>query len=88
MRYVGLDVHKRSVVACLLDEQGRRIGRHEVSGTREALARFARETLRPGDAVALESTTNTWAVVAVPRPHVGRVVVGNAMKIRAIAETR
>lgn len=88
MRYVGLDVHKRSVVACVLDADGRRLGRHEVACTREALSRFARESLRPDDAVALESTTNTWAVVAVLKPYVGRVVVGNAMKIRAIAEAK
>jgi transposase len=38
--------------------------------------------------VALESTTNTWPVVDVPRPFVAKIVVGNPLKIKAIAEAK
>lgn len=87
-RYVGLDVHKDVVQACLIDEQGRRLKSHRLPCTRECLEAFARERLSPTDHVALEATTNTWAVVALLRPHVARIVVGNPLRTRAIAEAK
>jgi transposase len=56
--------------------------------TRDGLRRFVQKTLRPEDRVVLEATMNTWAVVALLRPHVAEVVVSNPMKTRAIAEAR
>ena len=40
------------------------------------------------DQVALEATTNTWPVVELLRPLVAKVVVGNPLKIKAIAEAK
>ena len=53
-----------------------------------SLLAFARERLRPEDQIALEATTNTWAVVALLRPFVARIVVANALRTRAIAEAK
>jgi len=36
----------------------------------------------------MEATTNTWAVSAVLRPYVGEIVIGNPLRVRAIAEAK
>ena len=36
----------------------------------------------------MEATTNTWPVVEILQPFVGQVVVGNPLKIKAIAEAK
>jgi transposase len=88
MRFIGLDLHKHSLEACALDANGKRLFRQTVACQREALEQFAKEHLRPTDRVALEATTNTWAVVAILRPHVAAVVVGNPLQIKAIAQAK
>jgi len=54
--------------------------------TRTRLTHFARHVLRPADHVALEANTNCWAVAAVLKPHVARVVVSNPLVTKAIAQ--
>ena len=87
-RYVGLDVHKRFIEICILDAKGKALYRGRADCRRDALLRFAKERLRPSDRLALEATTNTWPVVEVLQPFVAQVVVGNAMKTKAIAEAK
>ncbi|MGA2069667.1 MAG: transposase, partial [Thermoguttaceae bacterium] len=79
IRYVGLDVHKRVVEACIVDHAGKVVQRERFALYRSALETFAKCVLRPGDHVALEATTNCWAVADVLRPHVTRVLVSNPM---------
>ena len=55
--------------------------------TREVLTEFAKQ-LTTDDAIALEVTTNAWAVADLLEPFVGRVVVSNPMKTKAIAEAK
>jgi transposase len=87
-RFVGLDVHREVLQACILDAQGRLVERHRFDLTRPNLEAFIRERLRPQDRVVLEATTNTWAVVELLEPHVAEVVVGNPLRTRAIAEAK
>jgi transposase len=87
-RFVGLDVHREVLQACILDAQGRLLERHRFDLTRPNLEAFIRERLRPQDRVVLEATTNTWAVVDALEPHVAEVVVGNPLRTRAIAEAK
>jgi transposase len=87
-RYVGLDVHKRTVVACVLDAAGNQVHGETFDCTREALERFATRWLGSEAAAALEATSNTWAVCNVLSPHCGALKVGNPLKTRAIAEAR
>lgn len=61
-KFVGLDVHKRTVVACVLGAAGRTLHREQFACTAAELQRFAREHMGPHVAAALEATTNTWAV--------------------------
>src|SRR4030065_512108 len=51
----------------------------------EELAAFA-ATLGPDDAVALEASGNTWALVELLGRHAGRGVVSHPLRTRAIAD--
>lgn len=88
MRFIGLDLHKRSVEVCILCERGNVISRHSVDCERYSLQEFARDFLEPTDKVAVEATTNTWAVAEILRPFVAAIVVGNPLQIKAIAQAK
>lgn len=88
VRYVGMDVHKQFIEICILDEAGKPLYRGRTSCRREELSAFAAAKLTRTDAVALEATTNTWPVVEILEPLVGRIVVGNPLKTKAIAEAK
>ena len=88
VRFIGLDVHKRTIEVCVLDAEGRRLSRSSIGCSRAELVDFAEHQLQPEDRVALEATTNTWAVTEILQPRVARVVVGNPLKTRAIAEAK
>jgi len=88
IRYVGLDVHKRIVEACVLDEAGKIVFRLRFGLSRETLAAFAKVRLLPTDRVVLEATTNTWAVVRILKPFVAAVVVSNPLATKAIAQAK
>ena len=88
IRYVGLDVHKRVVEACFVDQAGKVLHRERFTLNRHSLETFATKVLRPADHAALEVTTNCWAVADALRPHVARVVVSNPMATKAIAQAK
>ena len=88
MRFVGLDLHKRTLEVCILDATGRVLARHSVVCERRTLEAFARAHLGPADKLAVEATTSTWAVAAILRPFVAAIVVGNPMQTRAIAQAK
>lgn len=87
-RFVGLDVHKRTTVACFVDKKGRVVKQATIATTREALTEFGQKILKKKDAVALESTTNAWGVVEILEPYAGLVVVSNPRKTKAIADAK
>mgnify|MGYP002623735585 FL=1 len=87
MPFCGLDVHKRVVEAVVLNDAGKVTKRARFACERSELVRFAKR-LGPRCRVALEATTNTWAVVALLQPLVAEVVVSNPMRTRAIAEAK
>ncbi len=88
IRYVGMDVHKSQITVCIIDATGRIVQRCEIPLTRGRLESFASKRLRAADQVALEATTNCWAVVEILKPRVARVVVSNAMATKAIAQSK
>ena len=79
-----MDVHRSfaqiAVVEDGLCRDGGRIG------VRPEDLRAWATTLRSDDQIALEATTNSDAIATMLRPLVGRVVVSNPRKTRAIAE--
>jgi len=87
-RYVGLDVHKDVVEYCILDAAGKKIDGGRILCEQSVLKQFAMKTLSTKDHVALEATANTWSVVDIIEPHVAKIVVGNAVKTKAIAEAK
>lgn len=86
VRYVGMDVHREfAQLAVVEDGIVRDEGRIAVSP--EALRQWA-GSLRADDEVALEATGNSDAIATLLTPLVGRVVVSNPSKTRAIAEAK
>jgi hypothetical protein len=67
-RYIGLDLHKRILEVCVLNEAGAIESRHRLVVSREALRAFAQSQLRPDDRLAVEATTNTgrWQRFSAP----------------------
>jgi transposase len=88
LRYVGLDVHKRVIEVCILSAEGKVLQRDRLAMSRGYLQTYARTTLQPTDHVALEATTNSWAVARLLQPYVGQVVVSNPLATRAIAQAK
>lgn len=88
MRFIGLDLHKKTLVVCALDRRGKVLFRETVECRREALLAFAKGTLKKSDRLAVEATTNTWAVADILRPFVAAVTVGNPLQIKAIAQAK
>lgn len=89
VRYVGIDLHKHLLVACILDHRGQVLSEVEIKEvTRSSLESFCQEHLRPDDQVALEVTTHVWAVVRILQRFVERVVAGNPVATKAIAQAK
>jgi transposase len=87
-RFIGLDLHTRMGVACIIDDRGRVLERHRLGCSRSALEAFARSSLRRGDRVAVEATTNTWEGVASLQPFVMEVVVSNPLRTKVSATAK
>jgi len=87
-RFAGLDVHKREITYCIIDAGGSVVERGKFALNRQNLQNFIGQHLLRHDRVALESTTNCWAVADVLRPCVARVLVSNPMATKAIAQSK
>src|SRR5213595_108597 len=86
MRSIALDVHRDFCEVAIKDESGLRLAGRVKSSPAE-LELFA-QSLAPDDQVALEATGPAGAIARILQPHVGRVVVANTRKLRAIAESK
>lgn len=88
IKVAGLDVHKRVVEACVLDGDGQILARERFELSPAKLIGFAQRYLGAEAKVALEATTNTWAIVRLLQPHVGEVIVSNPLATKAIAQAK
>jgi len=86
VRYIGMDVHREFAQLAVL-ENGLVRDEGRIGVTPEALRQWA-GSLRADDQVALEATGNSDAIANLLTPLVGRVVVSNPSKTRAIAEAK
>jgi transposase len=86
VRYIGMDVHREFAQLAVL-EDGLVRDEGKIGVTPEALRAWA-GGLRSDDQVALEATGNSDAIANLLMPLVGRVVVSNPSKTRAIAEAK
>lgn len=87
-RYVGLDIHKDVVEYCILDAAGKKLDGGRILCEHSVLVRFAKNVLASGDHLAMEATTNTWSIVDILESFVAKIVVGNPLKTKAIAEAK
>jgi transposase len=86
MRSIALDVHRDFCEVAIKDgAEVRSAGR--IKTNRAELELFAR-SLAPDDQVALEATGPALQIKRLIEPHVGRVVIANTRKLRAIAEAK
>ena len=85
VRYIGMDVHREFAQLAVV-EDGLVRDEDRIAVTPEALRRWAGD-LRLDDQVAL-ATGNSDAIANLLMPIVGRVVVSNPSKTRAIAEAK
>jgi transposase len=86
MRSVALDVHRDFCAVAIKDDSSLRLAGRVKSSPKE-LELFA-SSLAPDDQVALEATGPALAIARILEPHVGRVVIANTRKLRAIAESK
>jgi transposase len=86
MRFIGLDIGRDFAHVALVDGGGpaRRLPRVAMGDDFRSFA----ATLGPDDAVALEASTNTWALAELLGRHAGSVVVSNPLRTRAIASAK
>ncbi len=88
MRYVGLDIHKQVVQAHFCDQRGHKLQRMRFDLNTASLNRFALQHFGTDCAVALEATTNTWAVVDILAPHCAQITVSNPLRTKTLALSR
>ena len=86
MRFIGLDIGRDFAHVAIVESSGtaRRLPRLAMGDDFRSFA----ATLGPDDTVALEASTNTWALADLLRAHAGRVVVSNPLRTRAIASAK
>jgi transposase len=86
MRSIALDVHRDFCEVAIKDgAELRSAGR--IKTNRKELELFAK-SLGQDDQVALEATGPALQIKRLIEPHVGRVVIANTRKLRAIAEAK
>ena len=87
LRYIAIDAHKHYVMV-----GGMNSLQEMVLPTRrvemENYPKWAKTNLRPGDAVVIEATTNTWTLYDVTLPCVSKVVVAHPLEVKQIANAR
>jgi transposase len=86
-RYIAIDLHKHYVMV-----GGQNAQQEWVLRPRKVqMSRFrdwAAKNLKPGDAVVIEATGNTWDIYDIVAPLVTKTLVAHAGKVRQIAEAR
>jgi transposase len=86
MRSIALDVHRDFCQVAIKDASGLRLAGRVKTSPKE-LELFA-QSLAPDDQVALEATGPALEIAKILEPHVGRVLIANTRKLRAIAESK
>jgi transposase len=85
-RYVGIDIHKRHIVAAAVDVHQQVVLKPQKLSVHE-LETWAQEHLRSTDYVALEATSNAWEVHDQLEPFGEQVSVANSHQIKMISSS-
>ena len=86
-RFVGLDLHRHDVMVGAVNAQ-QSIVLAPKRVKLQHIARWAQRHLNPTDQVAVEATTNTWALHDLLAPHVDKITVAHPQKVRWIASAK
>jgi hypothetical protein len=86
MRSIALDVHRDFCEVAIKDQSGLRLAGRVKTEPEEL--ELSAQSLAPDDHVALEASEPALAIARILEPHVGRVVIANTRKLRAIAESK
>src|SRR3989304_4737948 len=86
MNYVGIDLHKKVIVLCVVDQARNVLQRKRFSCSDEAGIRAFFEGLRPFQAVVEATASYEWLVKLLD-PLADRVVLAHPRKLRIIAES-
>ncbi len=86
-RFVGLDVHKRSVTVGAVDAQQNVLLRPRRLSWPE-FELWQKQHLQPTDAVVLEATTNAWHLYDQLMPRVASVTVANPLLVQWIGSAQ
>jgi transposase len=87
VNYVGIDLHKKTIVLCVLDRHRRVVARRSLAcGDPEAIVAFFRE-LRPFQAVVEATASSEWLVERI-EPRADQVVRANPSQLYEIAHSK
>jgi len=85
--FYGLDVHKSFIQVCRIDRRGKNRRDFKIDTDHDSILAFA-DGLTEKDEVVLEATFHSWAIWSLLQGSGARVVVANAMQVKAIAHAR
>jgi transposase len=86
-RYLTLDIHREYLLVGGWNEEKKWV----LTPRRVSIEKFpewAKQNIRPGDIVVLETTTNVWTIYDIVAPLASRVLVANAAEVGEIAGAR
>lgn len=86
MNFVGIDLHKKFIVLCVVDQARNVLQRNRLSCSEEAAIRAFFDGLRPFQAVVEATASYEW-LVRLLDPLAERVVLAHPRKLRIIAES-
>jgi transposase len=86
MNFVGIDLHKNSIVLCVMDQDRRVLRRKSFACDQTAAVRGFFADLRPFRAVVEATASYPW-LVELLEPLADRVVLAHPAKLRVIAES-
>lgn len=86
-RYLALDIHREYILVGGWNEEKKWVLTPRRVGI-EKIPEWAKQNIRPGDIVVLETTTNVWTIYDIVVPLASRVLVANAAEVGEIAGAR
>jgi len=85
--FIGLDIHKKTIVWCAKDARGRTLGEGTINATRRALADWCAAQRRPWIG-AMEATLFSGWIFDFLQPHARQLKVAHPFRLRAIATAK
>ena len=86
MNFIGVDLHKKSITVCVMDEKRKVLARKTFACTQtDEIVEFCRQ-FRPFKVVVEATASYVWFVELV-EPLAEKVVLANPKKLRVIAES-